>query len=645
MQGPQEEPDAGVNSGDERIGHYRVLAELGQDELGYFLGAVDERLDRMVVLRVSRPAEDLGDAAEEVWARMQEGARIVSHLDHPNLTTVYEYLPLHDADLVAVEQVEGDTLEELNLRGERFTVLDVARILVRIADALTAAHAQGLAHGRVGVANVKIRPDGRIKLLDLGLPREIGDDGKVVVPDPAGDIRGLAGLACELLAPPGAETLGWPAMLADATRARAAFGFLTPVLAKALPGPDETGFDSMEEFREAVLLGLESAAGRTVSGAGSGVEPSFSTRVIGPAGAAEEMLVGDRALGVFGRLPLAGRPTRLVLPPDLAGRVPTEVRRDPTVSPAVSPKALWLDRMRRRPAVLAFAVGIIRRRPTALAFAVVILALATVAVLQATRGDASEEFIDPGSASTAASDPVATTPGPAQPASRFVTADTSRTDAVSAQAAMARVRVTPTDATISMVGQPDSTWNDGDEVGVAPGDTILLEFARPGYVTERLPFTGSRVSVALVPDSVTALFQANVPADVFLVTSNGEVRLGTTNTARRLPSGTYQFRFRSPGQPVWTTTVALRTAGLTYRVAKMDYVTTGSLVAAVPQGWALASLDGGPQRETPATWTDIPIGQHVLRLERPGYETIVDTVTVPPGQVLRRQYTLRTGGF
>ena len=71
---------------------------------------------------------------------------------------------------------------------------------------------------------------------------------------------------------------------------------------------------------------------------------------------------------------------------------------------------------------------------------------------------------------------------------------------------------------------------------------------------------------------------------------------------------------------------------------------TGGLTAAVPQGWAMVSLDGGPQQETPATWNDIAIGLHVLRLERPGFQTIVDTVSVPPGQVLRRQYTLRPGG-
>lgn len=627
--------------GEERIAHYRILAELGQDEVGFFLGAVDERLDRLVVLRVSRPAAELGDVAEEVRSRMREGARVASHLNHPNLVTVYEYMPLPDGALVALEQVEGDTLDQLHSRGERYTVLDVARMIARLADALAAAHAEGIAHGRVGSTNVKVRPDGRVKLLDLGLPREIGDDGHVLRAEPADDVRALAGLACELLAPPGAEAIGWATILSDSARARAAFGFLTPVLARALVATGATGFDSAKDFRDAVLVALESAAGRG-GGTGAesrGVEPSFSTRVIGPAGSMADVLPEDgRSLAALGRVPASSGPTRLVLPPDLADRMPA----DPDES-AVAPMPDG-----------AGATGRTQFRwpkMAALATIATVLVLGTVAVLTATRGDSAAEGAGEPAAAGGSTGAVAG-PGAGNPALPPATgagvapgdsaAEARPADPQAQLPVMtARVRVAPADAVIRQVGQADSSWTDGAEVSVAAGDTLLLEFARVGYVTERVPFTGDRVSVALRPDSVTALFEANVRADVYLATATREVRLTGTGNARRLPSGTYDFVFRSPGQADWRTTVAMTRPGQTYRVSKTDYLTTGGLVATVSGAWAMVSLDGGPERETPATWEQIAVGPHVLRLSQTGFRTIVDTVIVPAGQILRRQYTLQ----
>jgi hypothetical protein len=622
-----------AEASEERIGHYRILAELGEDELGFFLGAVDERLDRMVVLRVSRPAEDLGAAAEEVRDRMREGARVASHLNHPNLVTVYEYLPLRDGDLLALEQVEGDTLEQLHLRGERWTVLDIARTLARLADAVAAAHGAGLAHGRINVANVKIRPDGRVKLLDLGVPREIDDDGGVLRPDPADDVVALAALACELLAPPGADVAGWPALLADPVRARAALGFLAPVLSRVFAAEEAPGFSSAAEFRDAVLLALESAAGRSGSGAGGrGMEASFSTRVIGPAAAMGDQLPEDgRALAALGRVPGTGGPTRLVLPSDLAERVPTDLQS------RLGAGAEDDDRPVTRP-------GPSRWTRIALVAVALILVVGTVAVIQATRRNGDEAGASP---TPVAEDPGAiaspSEPAPA-PVDSGIAEDSAAPPPPTVLEASARVRVTPTDANIRAVGVPGSSWRDGDEVSVASGDTVLLEFARAGYVPVRLPFVGSRLSVSLVPDSAFVTFEANVQADIYLVTGDGEeIRLGSTTSVRRLPTGTYTFLLRAPGQRDWQTTVGVTRPGASYAVSKTDYATTGGLVATVPGGWANASLDGGVAKETPATWSDIAAGPHVLRLSRDGFRTVVDTVIVPGGDVLRRQYTLQRG--
>jgi hypothetical protein len=166
-------------------------------------------------------------------------------------------------------------------------------------------------------------------------------------------------------------------------------------------------------------------------------------------------------------------------------------------------------------------------------------------------------------------------------------------------------------------------------------------FSRPGYVSETHPFTGSRLAVALQPDSVIASFDANVTATVFVVTGAGERRLGTTPVQARLPTGSLRITFRAPGQPDWTTVQEMTQAGRRYAVTRTDYVTTGDLVVSVNGTWANISLDGGPDRETPFRFEDIPVGQHVLRISRDGYQTIVDTVVVRSGDPVTRQYTLR----
>jgi hypothetical protein len=76
-------------------------------------------------------------------------------------------------------------------------------------------------------------------------------------------------------------------------------------------------------------------------------------------------------------------------------------------------------------------------------------------------------------------------------------------------------------------------------------------------------------------------------------------------------------------------------------VQKLDYATSGDIVATVAGAWAWVSVDGGEDFETPHRFSDLPIGRHILRLRRDGFQTVVDTVQVRGGQTLTRQYTLQ----
>jgi hypothetical protein len=202
------------------------------------------------------------------------------------------------------------------------------------------------------------------------------------------------------------------------------------------------------------------------------------------------------------------------------------------------------------------------------------------------------------------------------------------------------VRVSPRGSSIRVAGRND-LWRDTAELSVTAGDTLMLELSRAGYITQRLPFTGSRLAVTLLADSVQAAFDANVPAEVFLGAAGRETRLGATPLAARLPTGTHRVLFRSAGQPDWESTQRMPQAGQRYTVSKMDYVTLGSLIVSVAGAWANVSVDGSAARETPARFDSLSVGRHIVVLAREGYASVVDTVLVQPGQPTRRQYTLR----
>jgi len=644
-------------SGALRISHFRVEEQLRRDELGYFFRAVDEQLDRPVVLRVVRALQAMPDVAPgPIRSRIRSNAKAAAHVSHPNLVTIHEFRALSETDIIVMELAEGPTLEESFIEGRRWTVVEVARMLARLGDALAAAHDAGLVHGNVNAANVRVRADGRIRLLDLGIPKF--DSIEDTVPhDPSDDVRGLARIAVDLLGPP--PDLAMPAesagdLLSDTVASRARFGFLAPVLRMAVR--DTRGFANGAAFRDAVLQAMEMATGRP--GQAGEFERGFATHVLGPeaAVAVEDTLPADAAtLEPMTRAAggTRGGGPRLVLPPDLAERAPAGSFNPENFRLALRAQPR-LPRFRGRTgpgiviaALLLVAIGI--------AAGVILFRLAGP---QPASGDAPDPVatIDEAGAESgaaldsttelAASTNAAVTP----PAGGALSADVvGADDTVAAADAPAPelpvfsavVRASPSGTRIRAVDGDGGPWESGSEIGVVAGDTIRLEFSHPGYITQRRSFTGSRMSIALDPDSAIARFRANISADVFIRTGSGDRRLGTANVDVRLPTGTHRIVFRSPGQPDWETTVAMNQAGATYDVTKADYATTGTLVAAVSGSWARVSVDGGPARETPARFESLPVGRHVVTLTRAGFATVVDTVIVSATGITRRTYTMR----
>jgi serine/threonine-protein kinase len=146
-----------------RLGSYEILALIGAGGMGEVYRATDSKLNRDVAIKVL-PAALANDA--DYMARFQREAQVLASLNHPNIAAIYG---LEDHAIV-MELVPGETLAERIARGA-LPVEEAVPIAKQIAEALEAAHEQGIVHRDLKPGNVKITPQGVVKVLDFGLAK------------------------------------------------------------------------------------------------------------------------------------------------------------------------------------------------------------------------------------------------------------------------------------------------------------------------------------------------------------------------------------------------------------------------------------------------------------------------------------------
>src|SRR5262245_64757899 len=149
------------------ISHYRVLSALGSGGMGVVYLAEDERLGRQVALKFL-PQESLKN--RQALDRFRVEARAASSLSHPGICAIYDIGEDDGTPFIVMEALKGESLRDRINKGP-LKVGDLVDIGIQLADALEAAHTQGIIHRDIKPSNIFVGEKNRVKILDFGLAK------------------------------------------------------------------------------------------------------------------------------------------------------------------------------------------------------------------------------------------------------------------------------------------------------------------------------------------------------------------------------------------------------------------------------------------------------------------------------------------
>ena len=240
------------------ISHYRIVEQLGAGGMGVVFKAQDSRLERAVALKFL--PEKLAQQPQAL-DRFRREARAASALNHPGICTIYDIGEQDGRAFIAMEFIDGETLRN-HIHGKPLPLDELLELGIEIADALEAAHAEGIIHRDIKPANIFVTKRGRAKVLDFGLAK--------LVP------KGITGADSE----------------ADSQDSNSIVGIISGT--PSYMSPEQVRGDGLDSRTDIFSLGLvlyEMATGRQAFGGGTGgiiieavlTRPPAPVRSINPA--------------------------------------------------------------------------------------------------------------------------------------------------------------------------------------------------------------------------------------------------------------------------------------------------------------------------------------------------------------------------
>src|ERR1700693_3597055 len=155
-----------------KLGSYEILSAIGAGGMGEVYQAHDTKLGRDVAIKVL-PEAFAHDP--ERLSRFQREAKMLAALNHPNIATIHGLEQSGGTSYLVMELVSGETLAE-KVKAGPLGIEEALKIAVQIAEALEAAHEKSIIHRDLNPANVKVTPEGKVKILDFGLAKAFAGD-------------------------------------------------------------------------------------------------------------------------------------------------------------------------------------------------------------------------------------------------------------------------------------------------------------------------------------------------------------------------------------------------------------------------------------------------------------------------------------
>jgi len=151
------------------FGHYRLVEKIGEGGMGVVYRARDEHLIRDVAIKIL-PRALLSD--DDARQRFRKEARALSRLNHTNIAIVFDFDSCAGVDYLAEELVAGASLDEMLARGP-LAEKEIVTLGSQLCDGLAAAHEHGIIHRDIKPGNIRVTPNGHLKILDFGLAKAL----------------------------------------------------------------------------------------------------------------------------------------------------------------------------------------------------------------------------------------------------------------------------------------------------------------------------------------------------------------------------------------------------------------------------------------------------------------------------------------
>src|SRR5437870_5879041 len=158
-----------------RLGRYEIRAQIGEGGMGEVYLAEDTQLGRRVAIKLL-PPETLSD--EKARRRLVREAQAAAKLDHPNICAIYEVGEEDGRSFIAMQYVEGETLDA-RMKRKPLDLAESLAISAQVADALAEAHAHAIIHRDIKPSNIIIAARGQAKVMDFGLAKVVQESGRI----------------------------------------------------------------------------------------------------------------------------------------------------------------------------------------------------------------------------------------------------------------------------------------------------------------------------------------------------------------------------------------------------------------------------------------------------------------------------------